>query len=86
MTSIAALLQTMRTVTIFNGLILFGSITVSYRKIYSSVKRLKRLNALLLLGVAVVGGTFGGRLFQKIRIPQVVGYITMGILIGATGL
>ncbi|MBI9106174.1 MAG: cation:proton antiporter [Spirochaetales bacterium] len=43
------------------------------------------LNTLLLLGVAIFGGTFGGRLFQKIHIPQVVGYIIIGILIGTTG-
>ena len=43
------------------------------------------LNTLLLLGVAIFGGTFCGRLFQKIHIPQVVGYIIIGILIGTTG-
>ncbi len=43
------------------------------------------LNTLLLLGVAIFGGTIGGRLFQKIRIPQVVGYIIIGILVGTTG-
>jgi Kef-type K+ transport system membrane component KefB/predicted transcriptional regulator len=44
------------------------------------------LNILLLLGLALFGGTIGGRLFQKIRIPQVVGYITIGIIIGVSGL
>ena len=44
------------------------------------------LNILLLLGLALFGGTIGGRLFQKIRIPQVVGYIAIGILIGESGL
>lgn len=44
------------------------------------------LNILILLGLALFGGTIGGRLFQKIRIPQVVGYIAVGILIGQTGL
>lgn len=44
------------------------------------------LNILLLLGLALFGGTVGGRLFQRIRIPQVVGYIAIGILIGASGL
>ena len=43
------------------------------------------LNTLLLLGVAIFGGTIGGRLFQKIRIPQVVGYIIIGIVVGTTG-
>ncbi|MBD3412833.1 MAG: CBS domain-containing protein [Candidatus Aminicenantes bacterium] len=43
------------------------------------------LNILMLLGIALFGGTFGGRLFQKLRIPQVVGYISVGILLGQTG-
>lgn len=44
------------------------------------------LNVLFLLGLALFGGTIGGRLFQKLRIPQVVGYITIGIIIGESGL
>jgi Kef-type K+ transport system membrane component KefB len=44
------------------------------------------LNVLFLLGLALFGGTIGGRLFEKMRIPQVVGYIAIGILIGQTGL
>ncbi len=44
------------------------------------------LNILLLLGVALFGGTIGGRLFQKMRIPQVVGYMAIGILLGVSGL
>ncbi|MBL7171059.1 MAG: cation:proton antiporter [Candidatus Omnitrophica bacterium] len=43
-------------------------------------------NLLFLLGLALVGGTIGGRLFQRIRIPQVVGYIIIGIVIGESGL
>jgi len=44
------------------------------------------LNVLFLLGLALFGGTIGGRLFQKLRIPRVVGYIIIGILIGQSGL
>lgn len=43
------------------------------------------LNVLLLLGLALFGGTIGGRVFQKLRIPQVVGYIAIGILAGQSG-
>ena len=43
------------------------------------------LNILFLLGLALFGGTIGGRLFQKLRIPQVVGYVSLGILIGESG-
>ena len=44
------------------------------------------LNILFLLGIALFGGTIGGRIFQKLRIPQVVGYIVIGILLGQSGL
>jgi len=39
-------------------------------------------NILLLLGIVLFGGLVGGRLFQKLKIPQVVGYIIIGIIIG----
>lgn len=38
-----------------------------------------------LLGTMMFLGSIGGRLFQKIKIPQVVGYIVTGIIIGASG-
>jgi Kef-type K+ transport system membrane component KefB/predicted transcriptional regulator len=41
---------------------------------------------LFLLGVAVFLGGIGARIFQKLRIPQVVGYIVIGIIVGRTGL
>ncbi|MDO9548658.1 MAG: cation:proton antiporter [Candidatus Marinimicrobia bacterium] len=47
---------------------------------------LPHLNILLLLGLALFGGTIGGRFFQKLRIPQVIGYICIGIVIGESGL
>ncbi len=47
---------------------------------------LVHLNILFLLGIAVFGGTIGGRLFQKLHIPKVVGYVALGILIGESGL
>jgi len=44
------------------------------------------LNILFLIGLALFGGTVGGRIFQKLRIPQVVGYIIIGIILGQSGL
>ncbi|HUT56600.1 MAG TPA: cation:proton antiporter [Phycisphaerae bacterium] len=44
------------------------------------------LPILLVIGLAVVFGTVGARLFQKLRIPQVVGYIVIGIAVGRSGL
>lgn len=45
-----------------------------------------RLNALLLVGLAIAGGVLGARLFKRIRVPQVVGYIVIGIIVGRSGL
>ena len=44
------------------------------------------LNVILLLGIIVFFGTMGGRLFQVLKIPQVVGYITVGIFLGLSGI
>jgi len=40
------------------------------------------LNLVLLFGLVILGGTLGARLFQKLHIPQVVGCIVIGILLG----
>ncbi|WP_319560182.1 cation:proton antiporter [Marispirochaeta sp.] len=48
--------------------------------------QIEELNALLFVGIALFGGTIGGRLFQKIRVPQVVGYILIGLALGESGL
>ncbi|NQZ58375.1 MAG: cation:proton antiporter, partial [Lentisphaeraceae bacterium] len=41
---------------------------------------------LLILGIGIFGGILGATLFQKLRIPQVVGYIIIGLIIGQSGL
>ncbi|MFC1467616.1 cation:proton antiporter [Verrucomicrobiota bacterium] len=43
------------------------------------------LGILFILGVGIVGGLFGAWIFQRLRIPQVVGYLVLGILIGESG-
>ncbi|MBN2703988.1 MAG: cation:proton antiporter [Pontiellaceae bacterium] len=40
---------------------------------------------LAILGICVAGGVVGGWLAQRLNIPQVVGYIVVGVLIGDTG-
>jgi len=40
------------------------------------------LNMVLLFGLVILGGTFGARFVQKLHIPQVVGCIMVGILLG----
>lgn len=44
-----------------------------------------QINILLLLGIAVFLGAIGGKLFQRMRIPQVVAYIVIGLAVGRTG-
>lgn len=44
------------------------------------------LGILVLLGIGVLGGALGAWFFQKIRIPQVIGYIIVGLIIGKSGL
>lgn len=39
-------------------------------------------NMVLLFGLIIIGGTLGARLFQKLHIPQIVGCIVVGILLG----
>lgn len=39
----------------------------------------------LLLGIILFAGAAGGWLFKKLKIPQVVGYIVVGVLIGSSG-
>ena len=48
----------------------------------ASVSEVKHINIILVIGIAIFGGTVGARLFQRMRIPQVVGYVFIGILIG----
>jgi Kef-type K+ transport system membrane component KefB len=41
---------------------------------------------LLILGVSAFLGLFGAWFFQKIKVPQVVGYIAVGLLLGQSGI
>ena len=40
---------------------------------------------MLLVGIMMFFGSFGGRIFQRLKIPQVVGYIVIGIIVGVSG-
>ena len=46
----------------------------------------EHLNIILLMGMAIFFGTAGARIFQKLRVPQVVGYVLIGLAIGESGL
>ena len=41
---------------------------------------------LFILGLSIFGGLMGASFFQKLRIPQVVGYIVIGLIVGQSGL
>ena len=47
--------------------------------------QLQGTQLVFLFGLIMFFGAVGGRLFQKLHIPQVVGYIVIGILIGSSG-
>ena len=47
---------------------------------------LDHLPILLIIGFAIFAGGLGAKLFQKMRIPQVVGYIIIGVILGRSGL
>ena len=48
----------------------------------ASTETFATLNLVLLFGIVVLAGTVAERLFQKLHIPQVVGCIFIGILLG----
>jgi Kef-type K+ transport system membrane component KefB len=48
----------------------------------ASAAEFGHLNLALLFGLIVLGGTLGARLSQKLHVPQVVGCIVVGILLG----
>jgi Kef-type K+ transport system membrane component KefB len=40
------------------------------------------LNIFLLLGIAIFGGTVGAKIIQRLRIPQIIGYLAIGVILG----
>ena len=40
------------------------------------------LNLLLLMGISIFFGTVGANIFQRIHIPQIIGYVTIGVILG----
>jgi Kef-type K+ transport system membrane component KefB len=40
------------------------------------------LNIFLLLGIAIFGGTVGAKIIQKLHIPQIIGYLAIGVILG----
>lgn len=40
------------------------------------------LNVILLIGIAIFAGTVGARVIQKLHIPQIIGYIAIGVILG----
>ena len=60
-----------------------------FEKILPEALRFSSLQAaqfVLLLGIILFAGAAGGWLFKKLKIPQVVGYIVIGIIIGSSGM
>jgi Kef-type K+ transport system membrane component KefB len=64
------------------GVFNFYVITMVTTIIIAGSEAFGRLNLVLLFGFVILGGTFGSRVFQKLRIPQVVGCIVVGVVLG----
>lgn len=44
--------------------------------------RSEETSIILLIGIAIFGGTIGARIFQRLSIPRIVGYVVMGLVLG----
>lgn len=64
------------------GIFSLHMITMVNTVIIASTEAFGRLNLVLLFGFVILGGAFASRLFQKLNIPQVVGCVVVGILLG----
>ena len=42
----------------------------------------EQVNIILLIGIAIFTGTVGAKVFQKFHIPQIIGYVTIGLILG----
>ncbi len=42
----------------------------------------EEINIILLIGIAIFGGTVGARVFHLLNIPRIVGYVAIGIVLG----
>lgn len=42
----------------------------------------EQVNIILLIGIAIFGGTVGAKVIQKLHIPQIIGYVTIGLILG----
>ncbi|MHC4355168.1 MAG: cation:proton antiporter domain-containing protein [Planctomycetota bacterium] len=40
------------------------------------------INLVLLIGLAILAGTVGARIIKALHIPQIIGYITIGVILG----
>ena len=53
-----------------------------YSFVNANIEQSNYLNMVLLFGLIILGGTFGARLVQRFHIPQVVGCVIVGVLLG----
>jgi len=42
----------------------------------------EQVNIILLIGIAIFTGTVGAKVIQKFHIPQIIGYVTIGLVLG----
>ncbi len=60
---------------------LFQSVTMN--ELLANISaRAEQVNIILLIGIAIFAGTVGARIIQKLHIPQIIGYVTIGVILG----
>lgn len=57
-------------------------IVIMFDVLATTLTESEELNIILLIGIAIFGGTIGARIFQRLSIPRIVGYVAIGILLG----
>jgi len=55
---------------------------MTHTLVNASAEAFSHLNLALLFGLVILGGALGARLFQRFHIPQVVGCVVVGVLLG----
>ncbi|RKY89463.1 hypothetical protein DRQ11_01055 [candidate division KSB1 bacterium] len=58
----------------------------SYQERINNTMENVNFTIMFILGFSILGGLMGASFFQKLRIPQVLGYIVIGLIIGESGL
>ncbi|MHC4412070.1 MAG: cation:proton antiporter, partial [Planctomycetota bacterium] len=51
-------------------------------ELFAVLAQSEEINLILLIGVAIFFGTVGAKIFRRFRVPQIIGYIVIGVTLG----